>query len=140
MKQTINHLNEIAREASVQYNDITGVIRIDGHSHVDYQSMAKAHGLDLTGKRPVGFGMTEHTLNGIGKRDTVSATIYYIDEARYGKSFDEIMGKLSGEPLEIRSLRFDMKPGDLGQWINRFSFAAFETLVGEAPRVVFKDQ
>ncbi len=139
MKQSINHLKEIARQASVQYNDITGVIRLDGHSQIDYDSMAKSHDLDITGKRPVGFGMSEHTLNGIGQRDSVSATIYYIDEARYGMGYDEIMGKLSSEPLEIRSLRFEMKPADLGQWIKRFRFAAFESLVGEAPGIIFKD-
>lgn len=39
MKQTIKHLHEIAAEASVQYNDLTGIIRLDGHSHFDYASL-----------------------------------------------------------------------------------------------------
>jgi hypothetical protein len=139
MKQTIKHLHEIAAEASVQYNDLTGVIRLDGHSHFDYASMAESHKLNLSGKRPVGFGMSEHTLTGIGQHDTVTATIYYIDEARYGKGYDEIVATISGEPLEICSLRFQMKAADLGQWVKRIGFAAFESLVAEAPSIVFKD-
>jgi len=65
---------------------LTGVIQIDGHSNISsIYDMCKDSDFDTNGKFIVGFGFGESTIDGIGKRDEVSCSIFYVDESEYGK-------------------------------------------------------
>lgn len=115
-----NYLSDYVR---TQYGDFKGNVSVDFHGHDgDIYTLCKDYNVDLTEKFPVGFRISEHTIEGVGKQGNVSVTIYLLDENIYGNSFDEIASIIRQKNgiVTFISQQFFIPYSEIGKYIKRF--------------------
>lgn len=116
----VSILNEIV---GTQYNDMQGLISIDAHSGTDLFALCNDHGIDMSKYFLVGFGLSEFTLDGIGKENEVYCSVLLLDKEEYGHSYNDIESKIKEmESVNIVKKSFDVKYTELGKYIKRFDF------------------
>lgn len=126
--KNINILNDIV---STQYNDMKGLISIDTHSGANLFDLCKDNGIDMKHYFLLGFGLSEFTLDGIGKIDKVSCSVLLLDKSKYGNNFDEISNKIrSLDAVDVEKKTFTINYTDLGKYIKRFDFLTVSDLSG----------
>lgn len=120
------NFHAIKEHVSTQYGDLTGVIQLDGHENItSIYDLCVDYKFDTSDKFIIGFGLGESTTDGIGRENSVSCYILYVDKDEYGDSYDEIESKLkSGYELSLKKKNIYIKYTDLGKYIKRFEFIA----------------
>ncbi len=84
------------------YGDLTGVIQIDGHSNISsIYDLCKDHEFDMSNKFVIGFGIEESTILGVGKDESASCSILYVDKSEYGDNYEAIERKVRNEGILI---------------------------------------
>ena len=121
-----NNLNKIKKYVSTQYNDLTGVIQLDGHMNINsIYELCEDYKFKTDDKFIVGFGLDESSILGVGSENTVYCTIIYVDKSTYGSTYDEVAETIkSTENVIFTSKNFEVNYTDLKKYIKRFDFIA----------------
>lgn len=108
-----------------QYNDMEGLISIDTHEGSNIFELCRDNGINMEHYFLIGFGLSEFTLDGIGRGDNVYCSVLLLDKSKYGDSFDNISNKIrSLDCVDVEKKTFTIKYTDLGKYIKRFDFLA----------------
>ena len=124
------NFNAIKKHVSTQYGDLTGVVQIDGHdSTLSLRQMCKDHHIEMDGKFILGFSLSEHTIQGIGRGKEVNVKILFLHKEDYGDNYDEIESNISKEDsIKVYAETFYIKYNELRKYIKRYEFLAVSKL------------
>ena len=120
---------------STQYEDLGGIIKIDGYEgSIDFFTMCQDHGIDTDKYFLYGIKMYDGGCDGIcGGRyaenkgeATASVTVYLIDRDIYGSSFDDICNY--GGKIQLEKARFEMTYSEWKNYIKRLSIGVVSPL------------
>ena len=125
------NLTAIKEHVRTQYGDLTGVIQIDGHSNVtSLYDLCLDYGFQTEGIFIVGFGFNESTINGIGKRDKMVCSIFYVIKSESGNNFEEISNTINKTVTSrIKRKNIYIEYSKIGKYIKRFDFIAFTEIL-----------
>lgn len=131
------NFDAIKEHVSTQYGDLTGAIQIDGHSNISsVYDLCKDHKFETSDIFIIGFGLGENTINGIGKSDSISCSILYVNKAEYGDNYDEIKKEIrSVGVLKLKKKDINVKYSQLGKYIKRYDFIATTELTKYATTI-----
>lgn len=134
-------LNEIKEHVSTQYGDLTGVIQIDGHLNISsIYKLCNDNGFPTDNIFIVGFGLSEHTITGIGQSDHANCHVLYLEKDQYGNSFDEIEKNIRGkDSITLKKERLSIAYSSLGKYIKRFDFLATNTLLNNVSNIEIEE-
>lgn len=119
----------IEEEVSTQYNDLRGIIAIDQHTASELSNLCRSKKIDMEKYTLIGFGMTEFTTDGIGRKDSVNCNVYLIESNKYGNNFDEIESKLKSSAIvDVVKKTFKVSYTELYKYIKRYDFIALTRL------------
>lgn len=125
----------IEQHVSTQYEDLGGIIKMDGHEGVfTFFTMCQDHGIDTDKYFLYGIKMYDGGCDGIcgGKyaenkgEATASVTVYLIDRDIYGSSFDDICNY--GGKIQLEKARFEMAYSEWKNYIKRLSIGVVSPL------------
>ncbi len=124
------NFDAIKEHVSTHYGDLTGVIQIDGHSNISsIYELCKDYLFDTTDKFIIGFGLSESTTDGIGRKGKATCSILYVGKKEYGNNFDEIEAKIkSVGTFRVMKKVFYVDYNELGKYIKRYDFIATNEL------------
>lgn len=116
--------------AHTQYNDLQGIISIDGRDGPgSLLSLCEDKGIDMNKYFILSFSLSESTIRGIGLKDAVNCTVYLLEKKKYGKTFDEIRAKINSlESVDVIHKSFSMKYSELTKYIKRYNFMAITAM------------
>lgn len=132
-----NKLDLIKKYVNKKFGDLTGVIQLDGHSNINaIYELCEDYKVDVTNKYIVGFGLGETTTQGIGIKNDVYCSIYYVDKSEYGYKFDEIEKKIKNDgTLRLKKENLKVKYSTLGKYIKRYEFIVLSELVNSTNEI-----
>lgn len=107
-----------------QYHDYKGLIEVDTHGGTDIFSLCEDNGIDMEKFFVIGFGLSEFTIQGIGRQDQVGFKVLLADREKYGQSFDSIEQRVisDGGKIIVTKRTFYIPYSSLGKYIKRFDF------------------
>ena len=120
------NINILKETVYTKYNDLQGIISIDGHDGVsEFFDLCEEKGIDMNIYFLIGFGLSEFTISGIGSSDEVYCNILLLEKEKYGETFDEISSNIRNtDSVDVVKKSFSVKYTDLGKYIKRFDFLA----------------
>jgi len=135
------NFNAIKKNVSTQYGDLTGVIQIDGHMNISsIYELCKDYNIDTENKFIIGFGLSEFSIDGIGKMNSTNCSILYLDSKLYGNTYDEIEKIIKNDStLKVNKITFTIKYSDLGKFIKRYDFLVTNELTKFCSTIEFKE-
>src|SRR5690606_5728346 len=84
--------------------------------------LCNENGFNTEGKFIIGFGFGESTILGIGKHNSISCTILYVEKNEYGENFEAIANTISKNGLKLKRRSVTIPYTSLGKYIKRFDF------------------
>ena len=116
------NLQLIKEQVSTQYGDYSGLIQIDGHSGADLFKLCEDNGIKMKNSFLLSFGLSESTIDGIGKRGKVLCRAVLLEG--YGNSFDVVSKKLQelNGKAKAKQYTFYIDYKELTKYIKRFDF------------------
>lgn len=116
------NLSIIDDEVSTLYNDMRGLVAIDGHNNVtEMYNLCRDCGIDIDLYFFVGFGF--HIID--FSSSNINCYVYLIEKEKYGDNFDKISKKLlNAESTDIVKKSFSVEFNKLGKYIKRFDLFA----------------
>lgn len=120
------NLNLINDQVHTQYGDIRGIIELDAFDNItSIYKLCEDYGFKTEDKFIVGFGLSETTTNGVGRKEHVVCNILFLYKEKYGESFDEIQRALARkQKLKVQRKSFFLSYADLKKYIKRYDFMA----------------
>ncbi|KAA6343125.1 hypothetical protein EZS27_009191 [termite gut metagenome] len=130
------NLSVIEELVGTQYNDMVGLIAIDGHDPLHLFNMCRDNGIDMDKYFLLGFGLSESTIDGIGKRDSVFCHVLLIEKDKYGESVDEISAKVKNlSSVDVVKKHFHIPYSSLYTYIKRFDFTVISSHISGIPSI-----
>lgn len=121
---------------STQYNDMRGLVAIDGHMGDELFQLCENNGIDMNMYFLLGFGLSEFTSNGIGQHNEVSCSVLLLEKDKYGYNFDEISRNIGNlDTVDVIKKSFTMEYSDLGNYIKRFDLMTVSDLSGKISKI-----
>ena len=132
----------IEGEVSAQYNDMKGLVALDGHGIGSLYDMCRANGINMDDYYLLGVGFYDGGIDGIFTLDSVSIHVLLIDKHEYASdTYDEVAQKLS-EEAEVHAIRksFDVKLTDLYKYFKRFDCFALTDMSSNIKKLNIEEQ
>lgn len=122
---------------STQYEDLGGIIKIDGYEgSIDFFNMCQEHDIDMKKYFLYGVSLYDGGCDGIcggrymdNKEASAKITVYLIDKQIYGSSFDEIRN-YQGK-IQLVKKEFEMAYSEWKNYIKRLSIGVVSPLSKE---------
>lgn len=132
----------IKTHVRTQYGDLTGVLQIDGFNggYLALEELCKDNNVDTNDIFIIGFGLGEHTIDGIGTNDNVHCRILYVNNDDYGNTYDEIESRIkSNGTLRLKQKSFYIKYSSLNKYIKRYDFLVTSDLTKSAEKIEIEE-
>jgi hypothetical protein len=102
--------------------------------------LCKNYNIDTENKFIIGFGLSEFSIDGIGKMNSTNCSILYLDSQLYGNTYDEIEKIIKNDStLKVNKITFTIKYSDLGKFIKRYDFLVTNELTKFCSTIEFKE-
>ena len=116
------NLRVLDGEVSVQYNDLCGLIALDGHNNVrELFNLCREQGIDMERYFLIGFGFHD-TFDCHLTQDKATCSVLLVDKNEYGTTADEIMNSTCTGIINVLKKRFTIPYVSLGHYIKRIDF------------------
>lgn len=132
----------IEGEVSAQYNDMKGLVALDGHGIGSLYDMCRDNGINMDDYYLLGVGFYDGGIDGIFTFDSVSIHVLLIDKNEYASNtYDELAQKLSQE-AEVHAIRksFNVKLIDLHKYFKRFDCMALTDMSTNIGNINIEEQ
>lgn len=128
------NLNAIKEHVHVQYGDLTGVIQLDGFSNISsLYTLCEDHQFSTEDIFIIGIGLGESSLQGIGSHNELCCSIFYVEKATFGNSFEEIESHVKRTGiLEVKKKTFYIPYQTITKYIKRFDCIALSNIAASA--------
>lgn len=135
------NLEAIKAHVSTQYGDMTGVIQMDGHDGPSaIYTLCEDYKFKTDGIFIVGFGLSESTIDGIGRNGKVHCSILFVNKDDFGNSFDEITTALKCiDTLKVFKKSLYINYSDLWKYIKRFDFLVASPMTSLVEEIEIED-
>lgn len=125
----MKNLEIIEDIVGTQYNDMEGLISIDGHLGDMFFNMCSDYGIDMDKFFLIGFGLYDSFSQAGKDNDEVSCKVILLNKKEYGDSYDEIKSKIQNlESVNAVCKYFYIKYTDLQKYIKRISFMTISSM------------
>lgn len=135
----MKNLNILKGLVNCKYNDLEGLISIDKSD--SFSTLCEEYGINRDEFFMLGFGLSEFSLNGIGKSGKVSCYVLLLETQKYGHSFEDIKKNIQDvESVDVIKKSFKIPYSELGRYIKRFNFMALSGISEHIPVINIKEE